>query len=126
MFVSDSDGISSEGRNLLRTQFDRKCSLFYVELPGGTILSHAIEESEKFPAQFGREVRLLIFSHSTKNPSICSSTRNVNVLFVFSMNCKLPCSLPFVIYLLVVPLMGIFKKKSNECLILFSSSADWS
>lgn len=57
VFVSGSDGNSSEGRNLLRTQFDKKCSLFYVELPGGTILSHAIEENEKFPAQFGREVR---------------------------------------------------------------------
>lgn len=47
---------SSEGRKLLRTQFDGKCSLFYVELPGGTILSHAVEENEKFPVQFGREV----------------------------------------------------------------------
>ncbi|XP_024967831.1 zinc finger CCCH domain-containing protein 64 isoform X2 [Cynara cardunculus var. scolymus] len=47
---------SSDGRKLLRTQFDGKCSLFYVELPGGTILSHAVEENEKFPVQFGREV----------------------------------------------------------------------
>ncbi|KAJ9547892.1 hypothetical protein OSB04_020435 [Centaurea solstitialis] len=47
---------SSEGRKLLRDQFDGKCSLFYVELPGGTILSHAVEENEKFPVQFGREV----------------------------------------------------------------------
>lgn len=46
----------SEGRNILRKQFNRNCSLFYVELPGGTILSHAVEEGEKFPAQFGREV----------------------------------------------------------------------
>ncbi|KAL8093926.1 zinc finger CCCH domain-containing protein 64 [Apium graveolens] len=47
---------SSEGRSILRKQFNRNCSLFYVELPGGTILSHAVEEGEKFPAQFGREV----------------------------------------------------------------------
>ncbi|KAL8208449.1 hypothetical protein R6Q57_007861 [Mikania cordata] len=47
----------SEGRKLLRDQFDGKFSLFYVELPEGTILSHAIEENEKFPVQFGREVR---------------------------------------------------------------------
>ena len=46
-----------EGRKLLRAQFDDKFSFFYVELPDGTILSHAIEENEKFPAQFGREVR---------------------------------------------------------------------
>ncbi|KAD5317413.1 hypothetical protein E3N88_17359 [Mikania micrantha] len=49
----------SEGRKLLRDQFDGKFSLFYVELPGGTILSHAVEENEKFPVQFGREVRHL-------------------------------------------------------------------
>ncbi|GJR30074.1 zinc finger CCCH domain-containing protein 64 [Tanacetum coccineum] len=47
---------SSEGRKLLRAQYDGKCSLFYVELPGGTILSHPVEENEKFPVQFGREV----------------------------------------------------------------------
>ncbi|KAK1408548.1 hypothetical protein QVD17_40416 [Tagetes erecta] len=47
---------SSEGRKLLRAQFDGKSSLFYVELPGGTILSRAVEENEKFPMQFGREV----------------------------------------------------------------------
>ncbi|KAK4727680.1 hypothetical protein R3W88_032597 [Solanum pinnatisectum] len=45
-----------EGRQALRTQFDRSCSLFYVEVPGGDIFSHVIEENEKFPAQFGREV----------------------------------------------------------------------
>ncbi|KAI3787110.1 hypothetical protein L1987_41327 [Smallanthus sonchifolius] len=50
-----SDG-SLEGRKLLRAQFDGKFSLFYVELPGGTILLHAVEENEKFPVQFGREV----------------------------------------------------------------------
>lgn len=48
--------IVKEGRQALRTQFDRSCSLFYVEVPGGDILSHVIEENEKFPAQFGREV----------------------------------------------------------------------
>nr|XP_043616736.1 zinc finger CCCH domain-containing protein 64 [Erigeron canadensis] len=47
---------SSEGRKLLRAQFNEKCSLFYVELPGGIILSHVVEENEKFPVQFGREV----------------------------------------------------------------------
>ncbi|CAK9140534.1 unnamed protein product [Ilex paraguariensis] len=47
---------SSEGRKLLRMQFDRNCSLFYVELPGGAILAHAAEDNEKFPTQFGREV----------------------------------------------------------------------
>ncbi|KAA8523250.1 hypothetical protein F0562_009673 [Nyssa sinensis] len=47
---------NSEGRELLRMQFDKNCSLFYVELPGGTILSHSVEENEKFPVQFGREV----------------------------------------------------------------------
>ncbi|XP_052199797.1 zinc finger CCCH domain-containing protein 64 isoform X2 [Diospyros lotus] len=46
----------SEGRKLLQMQFDRKCSLFYVELPGDKILYHPVEENEKFPAQFGREV----------------------------------------------------------------------
>ncbi|XP_031261073.1 zinc finger CCCH domain-containing protein 64 [Pistacia vera] len=47
---------SSDGRKSLRTQFDRNSSFFYVELPGGTILSHIVEENERFPAQFGREV----------------------------------------------------------------------
>lgn len=54
LIADDSD---SEGRKSLRAQFDDKLSFFYVELPDGTILSHAIEENEKFPAQFGREVR---------------------------------------------------------------------
>lgn len=48
---------SSDGRRSLRAQFDRNCSFFYVELPEGTGLSHLIEENERFPAQFGREVR---------------------------------------------------------------------
>ncbi|XP_062091034.1 zinc finger CCCH domain-containing protein 64 [Humulus lupulus] len=47
---------NSDGRNYLRTQFDRNLSFFYAELPDGTILSHVVEENEKFPAQFGREV----------------------------------------------------------------------
>ncbi|KAL3535612.1 hypothetical protein ACH5RR_004073 [Cinchona calisaya] len=45
-----------EVRRLLRTQFDRSCSLFYVELPDGVILAHVVEENERFPSQFGREV----------------------------------------------------------------------
>ncbi|XP_071698443.1 zinc finger CCCH domain-containing protein 64 [Rutidosis leptorrhynchoides] len=53
--VSKSDN-SSEGRRLLRSQFDPKSSLFYVQLPGDIILSHAVGENEKFPVQFGREV----------------------------------------------------------------------
>lgn len=40
----------------LRTQFNKNFNFFYVELPGGTILSHVVEENERFPAQFGREV----------------------------------------------------------------------
>ncbi|CAI9100589.1 OLC1v1037718C1 [Oldenlandia corymbosa var. corymbosa] len=44
------------GRRLLRALFDRSSSLFYVELPDGVILTHVVEENEKFPSQFGREV----------------------------------------------------------------------
>ena len=55
LFVAGTN--NSEGRRLLRTQYDRSCSLFYVELPGGTILTHVVEENERFPSQFGREVR---------------------------------------------------------------------
>ncbi|KAM7515640.1 hypothetical protein LguiA_005223 [Lonicera macranthoides] len=55
-FVTLRNDNSSEGRKSLRMQFDRQCSLFYVELPGGTILLHAVKENEKFPVQFGREV----------------------------------------------------------------------
>ncbi|XP_050218810.1 zinc finger CCCH domain-containing protein 64 [Mercurialis annua] len=47
---------NSDGRKWLRTQFDRSCSFFYVELPDGTVLFHSVEENERFPAQFGREV----------------------------------------------------------------------
>lgn len=52
--LADDDG--SEGRTMLKKQYDGKCSLFYVELPGGTILYHSVGENEKFPIQFGREV----------------------------------------------------------------------
>ncbi|KAF3439609.1 hypothetical protein FNV43_RR17887 [Rhamnella rubrinervis] len=55
-FVATKGDNYSDGRNHLRTQFDRNFSFFYVELPDGTILSHLIEENERFPAQFGREV----------------------------------------------------------------------
>ncbi|KAL3623646.1 hypothetical protein CASFOL_032462 [Castilleja foliolosa] len=47
---------NNSGRKLLAMHLDRSRSLFYVEVPGGTILSHVVEETEKFPAQFGREV----------------------------------------------------------------------
>ncbi|KAL5572476.1 hypothetical protein UlMin_022073, partial [Ulmus minor] len=55
-FVAKKFDNNSDGRNYLRTQYDRNFSLFYVELPDGTILLHLIEENERFPAQFGREV----------------------------------------------------------------------
>lgn len=45
-----------EGRKSLGMHLNRNQSLFYVEVPGGTILSHAVEENENFPFQFGREV----------------------------------------------------------------------
>nr|XP_019708745.1 zinc finger CCCH domain-containing protein 59 isoform X2 [Elaeis guineensis] len=54
--VVNPDDDSSEGRKLLRSQFDGKSSIFYVELPEGTILSHLVDDKEKFPVQFGREV----------------------------------------------------------------------
>lgn len=54
--VVNSDSDSNEGRKLLRSQYDGKSSLFYVELPGGTILLHLVDDKEKFPVQFGREV----------------------------------------------------------------------
>ncbi|XP_058073972.1 zinc finger CCCH domain-containing protein 64 [Magnolia sinica] len=47
---------SSEGRKSLRSLFDGKSSFFYLELPEGTILFHSVEDKEKFPVQFGREV----------------------------------------------------------------------
>lgn len=46
----------SEGRKSLQSHFDSNCSLFYVQLPSGVILYHVIEDNEKFPSQFGREV----------------------------------------------------------------------
>lgn len=49
---------NSDGRQFLRTEFDGNSSLFYAEIPGSTILLHQIEDNEKFPAQFGREVGL--------------------------------------------------------------------
>ncbi|XP_048335670.2 zinc finger CCCH domain-containing protein 64 isoform X1 [Ziziphus jujuba] len=55
-FVAKKVSNYSDGRNYLRTQFDRNFSFYYVELPDGTILSHLVEENEIFPAQFGREV----------------------------------------------------------------------
>lgn len=55
-FLATKSSKSSDGRRSLRAQFDRNCSFFYVELPEGTVLSHLIEENERFPAQFGREV----------------------------------------------------------------------
>ena len=57
IFLLMAGNNDSEGRKSLRAQFDDKISFFYVELPDGTILSHAIEDNEKFPVQFGREVR---------------------------------------------------------------------
>lgn len=57
MFFLTAGDNDSKGRKLLRGQYDDKFSFFYVELPDGTILSHAVEENEKFPVQFGREVR---------------------------------------------------------------------
>ncbi|KAL6585850.1 hypothetical protein OROMI_002494 [Orobanche minor] len=46
----------NSGRKFLGMHLDRSQSLFYVEAPGGTILSHVVEQNEKFPVQFGREV----------------------------------------------------------------------
>ncbi|KAF9617693.1 hypothetical protein IFM89_038193 [Coptis chinensis] len=53
---SNSNKDTSERRFFLKIQSSRKVSIFYVELPDGTLLSHSIEGNEKFPAQFGREV----------------------------------------------------------------------
>ncbi|KAK6923441.1 Cwf19-like, C-terminal domain-1 [Dillenia turbinata] len=44
---------SSEGRRLLKSQFDKEHSFFYVELPDCTMLSDCMEENENFPVQFG-------------------------------------------------------------------------
>lgn len=43
---------------MLRMQYDISDCLFYVELPGGAMLYHEIQENERFPIQFGREVKL--------------------------------------------------------------------
>ncbi|CAI0387273.1 unnamed protein product [Linum tenue] len=43
-------------RKWLRTQFDENSNFFYAEVPDGTILTLSVDENEKFPAQFGREV----------------------------------------------------------------------
>ncbi|KAI4344516.1 hypothetical protein L6164_011733 [Bauhinia variegata] len=55
-FVAKKFDSSSDGRNFLKTQIDRNSSLFYAELSGGIILLHVVNENERFPAQFGREV----------------------------------------------------------------------
>ncbi|XP_047311841.1 zinc finger CCCH domain-containing protein 64 [Impatiens glandulifera] len=61
-FLVLTNDSSSEGRRLLQKQFDRNSSLFYVQLPGDTIIYHPVEENEKFPAQFGREVLAGLFN----------------------------------------------------------------
>ncbi|KAK6944814.1 Cwf19-like protein, C-terminal domain-2 [Dillenia turbinata] len=55
-FTTTKNKNSSDGRKLLKSQFDKEHSFFYVELPDCTILSRCIEENENFPVQFGREV----------------------------------------------------------------------
>ncbi|KAH1216293.1 Zinc finger CCCH domain-containing protein 64 [Glycine max] len=55
-FVTKKFDSISEGRKFLKAQIDGDSSLFYAQIPGGTILLHHVEEKEKFPAQFGREV----------------------------------------------------------------------
>lgn len=55
----ESEGDSTTnglGRKELRSKFDGKSSLFYVELPGKKILVHSVDDNDKFPVQFGREV----------------------------------------------------------------------
>lgn len=50
-------------------QFDNKCSLFYLELPDGTLLSHEVADNDTFPSQFGREVILETLPfHRLENP----------------------------------------------------------
>ncbi|KAK7265375.1 hypothetical protein RJT34_32994 [Clitoria ternatea] len=55
-FVAKKFDSISDGRKFLKTHLDGNSSLFYAEVPGGTILLHHVEEKERFPAQFGREV----------------------------------------------------------------------
>lgn len=54
LIFTDDDNL--EGGRFSGMHLDGNQSLFYVEIPGGTTLSHVVEENEKFPAQFGREV----------------------------------------------------------------------
>ncbi|BAF24911.1 zinc finger CCCH domain-containing protein 59 isoform X1 [Oryza sativa Japonica Group] len=54
--VVNPDGDANRARELLRSECDSKSSLFYVELPEGSVLLHLVDSNEKFPAQFGREV----------------------------------------------------------------------
>ncbi|KAL6496525.1 hypothetical protein OROGR_029783 [Orobanche gracilis] len=62
----------NSGRKFLGMHLDRSQSLFYVEAPGGTILSHAVEQNEKFPVQFGREYHLSLKIFLV-NGDLCSS-----------------------------------------------------
>lgn len=55
-FDTSADGDSTQGRQLLRSQLNSTSSMFYVELPEGAILLHVVDDKEKFPVQFGREV----------------------------------------------------------------------
>ncbi|KAK2645375.1 hypothetical protein Ddye_020570 [Dipteronia dyeriana] len=55
-FLAMKSNNNSDGRKSLRKEFDGNINFFYVELPGGIILSHVVEDNETFPAQFGREV----------------------------------------------------------------------
>lgn len=54
--VTALSGDHIEGRKTLRSLFDGKSNLFYVELPDGNILSYSVDDKEKLPVQFGREV----------------------------------------------------------------------
>ncbi|XP_010545352.1 PREDICTED: zinc finger CCCH domain-containing protein 64 [Tarenaya hassleriana] len=55
-FVTRKFSDSSDGRKYLQKEYNKTSGFFYVELPDGTVLSHTLEENEKFPVQFGREV----------------------------------------------------------------------
>ncbi|CAJ1941685.1 unnamed protein product [Sphenostylis stenocarpa] len=55
-FVAKTFDSISDGRKFLRTQIGGGSSLFYAQVSGGTILLHHVEENERFPVQFGREV----------------------------------------------------------------------
>ncbi|RZB71826.1 zinc finger CCCH domain-containing protein 64-like isoform X2 [Glycine soja] len=58
-FVTKKFDSISDGRKFLKAQIDGDSSLFYAQIPGGTILLHHVEEKEKFPAQFGREEEVI-------------------------------------------------------------------